>query len=64
MNKKTAKKLTQELLDRVSDPDYSEPVDFTLPEITPEQAEQARIEHQNRKLAEIEQMMMRMRWNI
>ena len=64
MNKKKAKKITQELLDRVSDPNYSEAVDFTLPEITAEQAEQARIEHRNRKLWEIEQMMKRMRWDI
>lgn len=64
MNKKKAEKLTQELLDRVSNPNYSEPVDFTLPEISAEQAEQARIEHRNRKLQEIEQMMKRLRWGM
>ena len=64
MNKKKAEKLTQELLDRVSDPHYGETVDFTLPEITAEQAEQERIEHRNRKLQEIEQMMKRLGWGL
>lgn len=64
MNKKKAEKLTQELLDRVSNPDYSETVDFTIPEVSAAQAEQARIEHRNRKLQEIEQMMKRLGWGL
>jgi len=62
MTKQKAAQLTKELLDRVGDPSYGTTEDFNIVHPTPEEAEEDRVAHIERKLAEIKHMMRNMRW--